>query len=784
MRRATGIIALMLALVSVPAAAEAVGDPVPRSVSPAMADRDRDGISDDLQARLADADRGDRFDVIAMFNRSVSPDAVQRGVGAFRVERTFTIIDGFAATMTAAQIEALARRADVARIQGRSTAHALLNAAREDYGVELARTTWDVDGSSGGGASGTDPVGICIIDTGVWPGHYELDTPGKIAGWIDYVGGASSPYDDHYHGTHVAAIAAGDGTGSADAATFRGVAPAARIWAAKVLDANGSGSDLDVISGIQWCASQSGVDVISMSLGISGNSDGSDAVSEASNNAAAAGKVVVVAAGNEGDVDHTIGSPAAAAGVIAVGAAADTSDGGRFLAPFSSRGPTADNRVKPDVVAPGVDVISAFISGQDDFIALSGTSMATPYVAGVIALGLQLDPGMGPAAARSRLEGTAHDWGADGKDNEFGAGLVDAQAFVGLASGDATYPALPFPQDRHATGTVPRNGQWTYTFEVTATDAPVTATLLIDGTLKCSFFYWGFCWGYEWSPDIDLELLDPNGNQVALSECPLQFFCAVGRQETLTFWPTQTGMYTLRAYPFTGSPNNGKGASVALDVSFGPLSGSAPPPPDGNDPPLADAGPDQTVTDADGTGAEDVVLDGTASSDPDGDELALIWSEGGVEIATGATPTVTLVVGTHVIMLTVGDPDGAADTDDVVVVVEPAPAPASTMHVGDLDGSSSAGSKFWDASVTITVLDASENPVGGVTVSGSWSFGGNASCVTDTSGSCTVTKGGINQKKLSITLTITGLNGSLVYDAASNHDPDGDSDGTAITVTQ
>lgn len=96
-----------------------------------------------------------------------------------------------------------------------------------------------------------------------------------------------------------------------------------------------------------------------------------------------------------------------------------------------------------------------------------------------------------------------------------------------------------------------------------------------------------------------------------------------------------------------------------------------------NEPPVADAGMDQTVVDADDSGSEDVVLDGSASMDPDGPLATWSWSEDSVEIATGETPTVTFAVGVHTVTLTVTDEDGATDTDDVMITVEAAPAPVS-----------------------------------------------------------------------------------------------------------
>ncbi len=187
---------------------------------------------------------------------------------------------------------------------------------------------------------------LCFIDTGIDPNHEQL--AGRVVGWQDWVNGRPDPYDDHGHGTHVAGIAAGKPTTAANQA-YGGVAPGASIISAKVLDSTGFGDDANVVSAIQWCAARPDVDVISMSLGSPG-SDGSDAGSQAVDAAVAAGKVVVAAAGNDGDAPGTISSPGVATDAITVGAASDPStlagatdtDTGLYLAGFSSRGPTTN----------------------------------------------------------------------------------------------------------------------------------------------------------------------------------------------------------------------------------------------------------------------------------------------------------------------------------------------------------------------------------------------------------------------------------------------------------
>ena len=197
------------------------------------------------------------------------------------------------------------------------------------------------DGFSGEG------VRIAVVDTGIDLHHPDL--AGRIAGTADFTGEGLT--DHHGHGTHCAGIAAG--SGDASGGTYRGVAPKASIYAAKVLGSDGQGMMSDVMAGVEWAVSQN-VQIISLSLGGIGPSNGQDALSDICNAAVEAGVIVVTAAGNDGPYAYTIGSPGAAERVITIGA---VNDGDR-LASFSSRGPTADGRTKPDIVLPGVDVIA------------------------------------------------------------------------------------------------------------------------------------------------------------------------------------------------------------------------------------------------------------------------------------------------------------------------------------------------------------------------------------------------------------------------------------------
>lgn len=259
-------------------------------------------------------------------------------------------------------------------------------------------------------------VKVCIIDTGVDPNHCDFPS-GKIIGWKDYIGTGSSPYDDHGHGTHVASTAVGE-----DAP--KGVAPGADLLATKVCNSGGSCPDSAIIQGIDWGVAQ-GADVESLSIGGPGG-DGTSAIAQECNWAVDQGVVVTVAAGNSGSGCCTIETPGDATKVITVGAS-DKSDG---LASFSSRGPTTDDRTKPDIVCPGVSIYAASAGTSCSDTSMSGTSMATPHAAGVAALMLDAKPTATPLQIKNCMGASAIDKGNANKDCLWGWGRIDAYAAV------------------------------------------------------------------------------------------------------------------------------------------------------------------------------------------------------------------------------------------------------------------------------------------------------------------------------------------------------------------
>jgi hypothetical protein len=267
-----------------------------------------------------------------------------------------------------------------------------------------------------------------------------------------------------------------------------------------------------------------------------------------------------------------------------------------------------DNRIKPDIVAPGVSITAAQAGSVSGYVMYSGTSMATPFVSGTVALALQDGSGLTPDLVKNLIKITAQ---GRGLENDWGTGLVDGYAFVAEARNETISGPTPFPTYQPISGTVSDFDEWTWTFHITGEDLniPIGVTITIEGEPACSFGVppdW--CLAWEWSPDLDAELIDPINNTIATSTCPLGNECeSMGRQETLHAMPTFQGTYTVKVKPFTDSPNNGKGGNFILDVSTGPLDalGEDLCPDDPNKTVPGDCGCGNLDTDSDGDGTAD-----------------------------------------------------------------------------------------------------------------------------------------------------------------------------------
>ena len=295
-------------------------------------------------------------------------------------------------------------------------------------------------------------VDVCIVDTGMELNHPDLEGF-DVAGWVDVVQGKSNPYDDNGHGTNMAGILVADGW-------INGVAKDVNLYVAKALLANGSGFEEDVVAGIDWCINQN-VNIISLSLG--GGQDlfpflGSNGrtIEDSVNDATARGIFVVAAAGNDGgeDDDGDVASPGSERRVICVGgvtlsgdhwAKSSTGNNGFSALPFKL--PRGDPDKKPELVAPAKDV--PVLNTQGTWSSSSGTSAATVYVTGAIALLLEAHPELasnGTSGDVSTID-QVKEWimqsvqpkeGQSGHDDNYGYGLLDIEALLDLADQNST----------------------------------------------------------------------------------------------------------------------------------------------------------------------------------------------------------------------------------------------------------------------------------------------------------------------------------------------------------
>ncbi|GGJ12621.1 S8 family serine peptidase [Streptomyces brasiliensis] len=313
-------------------------------------------------------------------------------------------------------------------------------------------------------------VTVAVLDTGVDLTHPDLAD--RVSTTKSFIEGQEVA-DRNGHGTHVTSTVGGSGTASEG--KEKGVAPEATLAVGKVLSDQGSGSESQIIAGMEWAARDVHARIISMSLGSTEASDGTDPMAQAVDTLTAeTGALFVVAAGNTG-VPSSIGSPGAADAALTVGAV-DSADQAAY---FTSGGPRyIDNALKPDISAPGVDILAArsqLIGGSGYYTAMSGTSMATPHVAGVAALLAQEHTDWTGAQLKDALMSTSKQ--LDESVYTLGSGRVSVPdaidaTLTATGSADLGFYSWPYDADKPVTRTL------TYT---NSSDTAVELSLSVQG---------------------------------------------------------------------------------------------------------------------------------------------------------------------------------------------------------------------------------------------------------------------------------------------------------------
>lgn len=569
---------LLVALLPAPAAPAAPPEPLaaPASDEPwaralvaalpratAVNDRDGNKLFDDLDAALL-ARPTERAAVIVSFVQGVDGESgaarVRQVAPDAPVDRAFRIVPAMSGALSLAEALRVAALPEVRQVELDRPAQKELATSTFFMGADATVDELGVTGSLDGDEGNFTPrdVAIAILDTGFHAEHADL-SGGKIMAFHDFGDGKKEPFDEDGHGSHVAGIAAGLGLAKAE---YRGVAPGSPIVGLRIVGTNAQGAST-ALAGYEWIVENKdalGIRVTTMSFGFGVATDGTTALDRAVDAAWDAGLVNFKSNGNSGPERSTMTVPAAARGILGIGAMLDPGGSpnslpldlysvfGFQLAGFSSRGPTTDGRVKPDLVAPGSAIESVESGTKDGYVSLSGTSMASPFAAGAAALVVAANPALTPDQVRDVLVATAEDWGVEGPDVDYGNGRIQVREAVRLAlalaqkpEAPSTAPVVPYHEVRAGVVPVPSPANPPFaegTFEVNDTTHPIAATFIAEGQL------------------LAVQVLDPAGDPIAKGPSE------PSRQMSVGFQPTATGTYTYRLVALPGT-------AYVVDLSHG-----------------------------------------------------------------------------------------------------------------------------------------------------------------------------------------------------------------------
>lgn len=382
-----------------------------------------------------------------------------------RLGRRLDLINGRVFEVPNGLLKKLADHPSIARIDDDRPTTGLMSHVAALTGARTVQRSYGFDGAG---------VGVAVLDSGVTSWHDDLTYEGssgavqvqgnqRVAAFVDFVNGASAPYDDNGHGTHVSGIIAGNGYDSRG--SNAGIAPAAHVVSLKVLDRQGRGVISDVIAALDHAVrnrARYNIRIVNLSVGAAVTSSyRTDPLTLAAKRVVDAGIVVVTAAGNLGQNRAGepqwggILAPGNAPWVLTVGASTHQGTLNRnddAVAGFSSAGPSAiDYEAKPDLVASGMGIVSLsdprslfyqtktayLVDGKVDttykpYLSLTGTSMAAPVVSGTVALMLQANPSLTPNLVKAILQYTAQ-LQPDVHPLRQGGGFLNTKGAVDLA---------------------------------------------------------------------------------------------------------------------------------------------------------------------------------------------------------------------------------------------------------------------------------------------------------------------------------------------------------------
>ena len=567
-------------------------------------DKNADGIDDRMDHLVA---KGEDVAVIMMFSTATSDKHVNEIIElGLEVTHIYKYIDAIRIdNVPSEKLRDLTSVSDLKLVEWQVPVYPMLDTAVKAVKVrdsdEYSPVVWD-KGLYGEG------INVAVLDTGVDNEHetfgvYADQSVRRFIAGMNCDGGCPTDENGNYqfttdedsnedpddfdgHGTHVASTVLGmggdddeDGDGEID---FIGVAPGARLIDMKVMADWGSGSAADINEAIEACIENvntdwendgeknNGVHIMSMSLGTTSDSDGTDSQSQLVNQANAAGIAVIIAMGNDGDEE--VPSPAAADWSIAVGAIDNNDNVNRNdddLASYSNYGPRQDDgdndrwdELKPSVVAPGSDIRAA--AGHANFFGdsnaqgwstLSGTSMATPIVAGLAALLLEADGSLKPTSTtngvRDRLQDFSEAWdgehdGSPSEPNEsdkynyyYGYGYIDGYEIVDINQPDAVVteitstPETPLEGDT-VTITVDIENQGNVDIESASIKLTSDGSeILSEESLDTISVDSSITWTFEWTPEegeynLEVEVYDVSPSESDTSANKLEKTISVG----------------------------------------------------------------------------------------------------------------------------------------------------------------------------------------------------------------------------------------------------------------